>query len=103
MCIINIDNKKSKGTYWVSLIIERNTAVYFDYFGTEYVPQEVLTTIKDKSITHNQLLSRIQDNDYIMCGFYCIAFIECLLAGKTLLYYTNLFLPNDYKKNDKII
>ena len=40
MCIINLDNKESKGTYWVSLIIERNTAVYFDYFGTEYIPQE---------------------------------------------------------------
>ena len=38
-----------------------------------------------------------------MCGFYCIAFIEYMLAGETLLDYTNLFYPNDYKKNDKII
>ena len=38
-----------------------------------------------------------------MCGFYCIAFIEYMLAGKTLLDYTNLFSPYDYKKNDKII
>ena len=37
-----------------------------------------------------------------MCGFYCIAFIEYLLAGKTLLDYTNLFSPNGYKKKDKI-
>ena len=37
-----------------------------------------------------------------MCGFYCIAFIEYLLAGKTLLDYTNLISPNDYKKKDKI-
>ena len=27
-----------------------------------------------KSITHN--IFRIQDNESIMCGFYCIAFIE---------------------------
>ena len=26
-----------------------------------------------------------------------------MLAGKTLKDYTNLFSPNDYKKNDKII
>ena len=38
-----------------------------------------------------------------MCGFYYIAFIEFMLAGKTVLDYTNLFYPNDYKKNDKII
>ena len=38
-----------------------------------------------------------------MCGFYCIAFIEYMLAGKTSLNDTNLFSLNDYKKNDKII
>ena len=69
--------------------------------GTEYIPQEVLHKIKDKSITHN--IFRIQDNESIMCGFYCTAFIEYMLAGKTLLDYTNLLSPNDYKKNDKII
>ena len=42
-------------------------------------------------------------NEFIMCGFYCIAFIEYMLAGKTLLDYTNLLFPNDYKKNEKII
>ena len=45
----------------------------------------------------------MQDNDSIMCGFYCIAFIECMLAGKTSLDCSNLFSSNDYKKNDKII
>ena len=39
----------------------------------------------------------------IICEFYCIAFIEYMVAGKTLLDYTNLFSSNDYKKNDKII
>ena len=39
----------------------------------------------------------------ILCGFYCIVFIEYMLVGKTLLDYTNLFSLNDYKKNDKII
>ena len=51
---------------------------------------------KDKLVTHN--IFRIQDNDSIMCWLYCIAFIEYMLAGKTLLNYTNLFSPNDYKK-----
>ena len=46
---------------------------------------------------------KIQDNESAMCGFYCITFIEYMLAGKILLDYTNLFSPNDYKKNDQII
>ena len=37
-----------------------------------------------------------------MCEFYCIVFIEYIIAGKTLLDYTNLFSLNDYQKNDKV-
>ena len=47
---------------------------------------------------HNQF--RIQDDDSITCGFYCIAFIEYMLAEKTSLDCTDLFSPNDYKNND---
>ena len=38
-----------------------------------------------------------------MCGLYCTAFIEYMIAGITLFDHTNLFSLNDYKKNDKII
>ena len=40
-----------------------------------------------------------------MYGFidFCIRFIDFTLKGKSLLNYTNLFSPNDYEKNDKII
>ena len=31
------------------VIINRNTAIYFDSFGIEYIPQKVLNKIKDKS------------------------------------------------------
>ena len=99
--VINLDNTNSKRPHKVSLFINKNTAVYFDSLGIEYILQEVLNKIKDKSISLN--IFRIQDNESIMCGFYCIAFIEYMLAVKTLLDYTNLFSRNDYKKNDKII
>ena len=96
-----LDDKNSKGTHWASLFTNRTTAVYFDSFGIEYIPQEVLNKIKDISIAHN--IFRIQDNETIICGFYSIAFIEYVLAGRVLLDYTNLFSPDDYKKNDKIM
>ena len=72
--MINLDNRQSKGTHWFSLFIDQNSAVSFDSFGIEYVPQEVLNKIRAKSITHN--IFRMQNNESIMCGFYCIAFIE---------------------------
>ena len=45
----------------------------------------------------------MQAYDSIMCGYFCIRFIDFMLKGKILLEYTNLFPPNEYKKNDKII
>ena len=35
-----------------------------------------------------------------MCGYFCIGFITFMLARKTLTEYTNLFPPNNFKKND---
>ena len=54
--VINFDHKNSKGTHWVSLFIGRKLAVYFDTFGIEYIPQEVLNKIRDISINIMNLL-----------------------------------------------
>ena len=59
--IINFDDKQSKRTHWVSLFIDRNTAVYFDSFGNKYILQD--DKIKDKSITHN--IFRIKSDDTV--------------------------------------
>ena len=90
----------SKGALWVSLFIDRNTTVYVDSFGTEYISQEVLIKIKHKSI--NQKISKIQSDDSIF-GFFCIVFIEYMDKEKNMLHYISSFSPNDLTKNDKII
>ena len=41
---------------------------------------------------------RIQAFDSIMCGYFCIGFIDFMHAGKTLSEFTNLFSPNDLKE-----
>ena len=64
--MINLNDNKSKRTHWVLFFTDGNT--YFDSFGTEYIPQEVLNKIKDKSITQN--IFRIESDDSIVYGFY---------------------------------
>ena len=46
---------------------------------------------------------RIQSNNSIMCGYFCIGFINFMFAGKTLIDYVSLFSPYDFEKNDNII
>ena len=38
-----------------------------------------------------------------MCRYFCIGFIDFMLAVKKLTDYTNLFSPYGFKKNDSII
>ena len=38
-----------------------------------------------------------------MCRYFYIGFIDFMLKGKNLFVYTNLFSPNDYENNKKII
>ena len=87
-----------------------------DSFGIEHIAKEVNKFIRSKELRAKALGSavgsnkkikanifRIQAYDSIMCGYFCIEFINYMLKGKTLLDYTNLFSPNDFKKNDLVI
>ena len=38
-----------------------------------------------------------------MCGYFCIGFIGFMLEGNNLTDFTNLFSPNNFKKNDDTI
>ena len=76
--------------------MKNNEVVYFDRFGVEYIPKEIMKSIGNKNIESN--IFRIQDNNSIMCGYFCILFIEYLLNNKTLTDFTNLFSPYDLKK-----
>ena len=78
--------------------VKNNVVTYFDSFGVEHIPKEIETFIKNRNIKTNIL--RIQAYDSIMCGYFCIAFIDFMFKGKSLTGYTNLFSPNDFKKND---
>ena len=97
----DIDEYSDIGTHWVALDVQNNDVPYFNSFGVEHIPKEIRTFIGNKNIKTN--IFRIQAYDSIMCGYFCIGFIDFMLAGKTLTDFTNLFSPNNFKRNDDII
>ena len=100
-CIINLDEDSDNGTHWVALCVTNNDITYFDSFGAEHIPKKIKKLISNKNIKTNNF--RIQAYDSIMCGFFCIGFINFMFKGKTLTEYTNLFSPNNFEKNDNVI
>ena len=100
--VINLDEYSDIGTHWVVLLVNNsNNITYIDSFGVEHIPRNIKKFIKNKNIKTN--IFRMQAYDSIMCGYFCIGFIDFMLKGKTLTEHTNLFSPNDFKKNDDII
>ena len=79
----------------------KDEVIYFDSFGVEHIPKEIKEFIGNKNIKAN--IYRVQANDSVMCGYFCIGFIDFMLAGKTLIDYTTLFSPHDFDKNDQMI
>ena len=80
--------------------MQNNNVTYFDSFGVEHIPKEIEEFIQNKNIITN--ICRTQAYDSITCGYFCIGFIDFMLAGKTLTEYTNLFSPNNFKENDSL-
>ena len=99
--MINLDEYESIGAPWIALYVNVKNLTYSDSFGFEHISKEIRKFIENKNIITN--IYRIQAFDSIMCGYFCIGFIDFMLKGKSLLEYTNLFSPNEYKKNDNTI
>ena len=90
--VINLDEYAYVGTYWIAFYVKNIEIIYCDNFGVELVPKEIEKFIGNKNIKTN--IFRIQANNSIMGGYFCIGFIDIMLAGTTLIDYTSLFSPN---------
>ena len=83
------------------MYVNDNNVTYNGGFWVDHILKEIKKFMGNKNVVTN--VYRIQAYDSIMCGYFCIGFIDFMLKGKSLWQYKNLFSPNDYEKNDKII
>ena len=90
--IINFDEyaDEDEGTHWIALSCNRRRN-----------SEEIKEFIGNKNIIAN--IFRVQANSSVLCQYFCIGFIDFMLAGEKLTDFTNLFSPYDLKKNDNII
>ena len=83
------------------MYVKNNEVIYFNSFGIEHVPKEIKKSIGHKNIKTN--IFRIQANNSLLCGYFCIGFIEFIFSGRSLIDFTSLFSLYDFKKNVDII
>ena len=80
--VINLAEYRDIETHSVALYENNKTIIYFDSFGVEHLPKEIIKFIGNKNIITN--IFRIQACDSIMCGYFCIGFINFMFNGKSL-------------------
>ena len=99
--VINPAEYADAGTHWIALYVKNNEVIYFDSFGVEHVSKKIKRFIGHKNIKTN--IFRIQADNSIMCEYFCIGFIDFMFAGRSLIDFTSLFSPYDFKENDDVI
>ena len=72
---------------------------FFYCFGVEHVPEEIKEFVGNKNIKVN--IFTLQASNLIMRGYFCIGFIDFILANKNLTDFW--FSPYDFETNDKQI
>ena len=83
------------------MYVNAKTITYFDSLGVEHIPKEIKKFINNQNIIVNTF--RIQAYDSVMCGYFCIEFINFMFKVNSLTDFTNLFSPNNFKKDDDIL
>ena len=99
--VINFDEYTDVGTHWIALCCNRSEIVYFNSFGVEHIPEEIKEFIGNKNIKAN--IFRVQANTSVICGYFCIGFIDYMLTDKKLTDFTDLFSLHGFKKNDSTV
>ena len=94
--VINLDKYCNIGTHWIALYVNNKTI-------TILIPSEpnIFRIFRTKFIHNRNIITniyRIQAYDSIMCGYFCIGFINFMFNCNSSTDYTSLFSPNNLKK-----
>ena len=72
--VINFDEYEDTGTHWIALFCKKNEVIYFDSFSVEHIPNKIKEFIGNKN--EKASIFRVQANNSVMCGYFCIGFID---------------------------
>ena len=94
--VANLNEYKSIGTQLIASYANCISVKYFNGIGVQDIVEEIKKYCSNKSIITS--IFRLQSHDLIMCGHFCIKFINFMSKRKCLTDFTNLF-----GKIDKVI
>lgn len=102
--IVNTDRSYGQGIHWIALYITKRKIELFDSLGLihrKLLPKGILNFIHRLCVSRKfKCNRRIQPDNSILCGFYCIFFI---ILRQFTNYKSILSIYNNENENDKIL
>lgn len=102
--IANTDVAGLPGRHWVAFFCNRkNSLEVFDSFG--YSEKELIVYFNKFMRNYAYIQSnekRLQGDDTVVCGQYCLFYLMCRVRGFTMQQITDVF-SEDYQLNDNFV
>ena len=79
--IINFANSYDRETHWIAIKFINNKLFYFDSYAIGHIPDIIKNQYLNSKIITN--IYRIQSNDSVECGKFCIMFIKANIKNES--------------------
>ena len=102
--IINNDVSSKKGDHWISLVLTKNGAFYFDSFGLPILDKQILNFLSSqryRKVTYSTKCIQSISSD--KCGLFCILFIKLVNNKKKFNNYLEMFCDKNLNVNDQLV
>ena len=104
--IINFSKYDEEGTHFVCIIgFKNNQCLYFDplCINAQYIPKEIKKYLK-KYVNTVNISKKIQHDDSLFCGLFCMLMIITFNISKSYLYKVLRSMKySDFKNDQKCV
>ena len=100
--IVNLNDSTQPGSHWVALNNRPNIIEYFDSFGMN-APMELVNLSNRLNVNYLYNSTQYQDLTSVLCGYYCLYFVNESHKGKSYLSILKPFSHTSSRSNERLI
>ena len=101
--VVNTQKSNLPGSHWISILVKKNSILYFDSTGLPVINEYILKRLKlcNLPIIHSE--ASIQGLFSMFCGYYALAFlIKCHEEEMPFEIFLNIFKDGESEENEQI-
>ena len=103
--IFNLSKHNQKGTHFVCVFADSNRIFYFDPLGNACKNKYIMNFLTKNKLRRKirKKFIKIQSNESIFCGYFCIGFILAMTNKVSLKQFFSIFDYENLNNNDNIM